>query len=92
MKLIANPHLAALQQKALAERRRRGEAGYVDDHVKRLAIHLVIEEIELSDCSPTQSIAIAEELGLSLAEYICAVSWLDPDHAERLEEVSCRNH
>ncbi|HJS88582.1 MAG TPA: hypothetical protein VJ738_01295 [Steroidobacteraceae bacterium] len=84
----ANPRLNALKSRVLAERRRRGDEGYVDDHVKRIAVHLVIEEIELADLSPAASFVVANAVGLSVADYIAAISWLDPDHAALLRQHS----
>jgi hypothetical protein len=92
MTRLMNPRLAALQQLALAERHRRGDSGYVDEHVKRVAIHLVIEDIELSTLSRQQSLAIGAELGLSVDQYLSAVAWLDPGHAARIQEISCNRH
>jgi hypothetical protein len=89
----ANVRLAALQQKAMAERLRRGGAGYVDADVKQIAIYLVMEDIDLEDLPPTESMALAGELGLTPDQYISAVAWLDPDHATRLkEQSSCSGH
>ena len=82
----ANPRLLALQQKVLAERQRRGDDGYNDEQVKQVAIHLAMTEIDLEDFTADESFAIATELGLSAADYISAIEWLDPEHAARLRK------
>jgi hypothetical protein len=83
----ANPRLMALQRTVLAERQRRGDEGYNDEHVKRLAIHLTLEEIDLENLSAAESFAMSPAIGLSVDEYIATVEWLNPEHAEMLRRT-----
>jgi len=82
---LQNPHLEAIRCKVLAERRRRGDADYIDEHVKRVAVILVVDEVhDLEALTLQQSLAICAHTGLSLTEYITAMSFISPRHAEQL--------
>lgn len=80
----ANPRLAALKRKVQEERQRRGDHCYNDAHVKRVAIHLTMEEIDLQDLQAAESFQIARDLGLTVDEYLGAMQWLDPQHESML--------
>ncbi len=82
----ANPRLIELQRAVWAELRRRGHDGYVDVHVKRIAVYLVMDDINLADLTFSQSFAIGTQVGLSAMQYIAAVEWLDPGHAAALKQ------
>jgi hypothetical protein len=82
----SNPRLMALQQRVLAERRRRGDDGYNDEQVKRVAVYVAMFQIDLGRITAAESLAIAAELGLCITDYITAVAWLDPEHAALLRK------
>jgi hypothetical protein len=80
----ANPRLAAFQRKAQEERQRRGDHGYNDADVRKLAIYFTIEGTNLPRISPQKAREIAVQNGLNLEEFLGAFSWLDPQHADLL--------
>lgn len=90
---LINPHLERLRGAILEQRKLRGDAEYVDEHVKRVAVALVILEVENpEELSMDQSLEIFAESGLTAPEYAMAMSFIYPTCAEAFRHAAKIRH